>query len=331
MAMVTAPTLTPESIFQLAQGFMASKLFFVASEIGLFEQLADGPRSAEEVAANLRLPVRSVGLVANAMVALGMLTLDRDRYRNSKIAQTFLAGRGSADMRPLLTFFNRLTYPQWDGLADTVRNDGQKDTTFDFSQEDQAIFSAGVEAASAGGAMALASSYDFGRHRNLLDIGGGTGSFLKIIGRQYPHLELALFELPKTAAFARSRFTPDDATRIKIVDGDVLNREPLPTGFDSLLLSHVIHCFSVVENRVVLKAAYDAARAGGRLLIVEFFLEDTKTAPVACTLMSAEFLMNTRGIAYSMTEVRHLSEQVGWRFVEHRALAGPVSLMVLEK
>jgi ubiquinone/menaquinone biosynthesis C-methylase UbiE len=259
-----------------------------------------------------------------------MLTLDRDRYRNSEIAQTFLAGRGSADMRPLLTFLNRLSYPHWHSLADSVRNDGEKDTILDFSQEDQAIFSAGVEAASAGGAMALASSYDFGRHRGLLDIGGGTGSFLKIIGRQYPHLELALFELPKTAAFARSRFTPNDATRITIVEGDVLNSE-LPTGFDSLLLSHVIHCFNVDENRVVLEAAYDAASAGGRLLIVEFFLEDTKTAPVACTLMSAEFLMNTRGIAYSTTEVRHLAEPLGWRFVEHRALAGPVSLMVLEK
>jgi hypothetical protein len=33
--------------------------------------------------------------------------------------------------------------------------------------------------------------------------------------------------------------------------------------------------------------------------------------------------MKTRGIAYSMTEVRHLAEQFGWRFVEHRALAGP--------
>src|SRR5215831_6841326 len=71
MTTVTAPTTTPESIFQLAQGYMASKLLFVAGEIGLFEQLADGPKSAAEVAANLRLPVRSVGVVANAMVAVG--------------------------------------------------------------------------------------------------------------------------------------------------------------------------------------------------------------------------------------------------------------------
>jgi O-methyltransferase domain/Dimerisation domain len=330
MSTVAAPTTTPESIFQLAQGFMASKLFFVAGEIGLFEQLADGPKSAAEVAANLHLPVRSVGVVANAMVALGMLTLDNDRYRNSDTAQAFLTGLGPADMRPLLTLFNRLSYPTWNGLGDTVRNDGKKDTILDFSQEDQGIFSAGVEAASSGGAMALATSYDFGRHRALLDIGGGTGSFLKIIGRQHPHLELTLFELPRAASYARSRVRPNDATRIKIVEGDVL-KERLPSGFDVMLLSHVVHCLSVEENRVVLAAAHNAASASGRLLIVEFFLDDTKTAPVACTLMSAEFLMKTNGISYSTTEIRRLAELIGWRFVEHRPLAGPVSLMVLEK
>jgi len=56
MSSVAAPTVAPDSIFQLAQGFMVSKMFFAAGEIGLFEQLADGPRSAEEVAARLRLP-----------------------------------------------------------------------------------------------------------------------------------------------------------------------------------------------------------------------------------------------------------------------------------
>ena len=34
---------TPEPIFQVATGFMAAKLLFVANEIGLFEKLASGP------------------------------------------------------------------------------------------------------------------------------------------------------------------------------------------------------------------------------------------------------------------------------------------------
>jgi spermidine synthase len=70
-----------------------------------------------------------------------------------------------------------------------------------------------VEAASAGGAMALASSCDFSKRARVLDIGGGTGSSLKFIHRVHPRVGLALFELPGTAAYARSRFSPEDAGR----------------------------------------------------------------------------------------------------------------------
>jgi SAM-dependent methyltransferase len=330
MSTVTRPNITPDAIFQLAQGFMASKLFLVAGELNLFEQLANGPRSGDQLAAALGLPVRSVGVVANAMVALGMLRLEDGRYRNGDIAQTFLAGHGPADMRPLLRFFNQLTYPNWSRLETAVRSDGQKEKILDFSAEEQAVFSAGVEAATTGGAVALAATYDFGRHARLLDVGGGTGSFLRIIGQHHPLLDLALFEVPHVAALARSRFSPNEADRIATIEGDALH-DVIPTGFDALLLSHVLHCFSVEENRRLLQRLCDAVNSGGRLLIVEFFLDETKTSPVPCALMSAEFLLNTNGIAYSASEIRRFAEPCGWRFIEHRPLAGPVSLMVLEK
>jgi hypothetical protein len=75
-----APDITPDAIFQLAQDFMAAKLFFVAGELGLFEQLADGPRSVDQLAAQLGLPVRSVSVMANAMVAVGMLPRGVGRF-----------------------------------------------------------------------------------------------------------------------------------------------------------------------------------------------------------------------------------------------------------
>jgi hypothetical protein len=48
-------------------------------------------------------------------------------------------------------------------------------------------------------------------------------------------------------------------------------------------------------------------------------------------LMSGEFLTQTSGISYSAAEVREWGTETGWRFVEQRPLAGPVSLLVLEK
>lgn len=327
--MASAPSVTPDAIFQLAQGFMASKMFFAAGEIDLFAQLADGPKSQADLAAGLKLPVRSVGVVANAMVALGMLTLDGGRYANTEVAQVFLTGRGP-DMRPLVRFWNRLSYPAWNGLVESVKKDGKKEEVFNFSAEQQAIFSAGVEVASAGGAMALAASYDFSSRRRVLDIGGGTGSFLKIIHHAHPGVGLTLFELPAAAAYARSRFSAEDAAAITIAEGDML-KDAVPGDYDVLLMAHLLHCCNVEENLGLLRRAHAAAPKGAQVLVVDFLLNETKTGPVPCTLMSGEFLTHTSGISYSAAEVRAWGEQTGWRFVEHRPLAGPVSLVVLEK
>ena len=50
---------TPEPIIKVAMGFMAAKHLFVASEVGLFEALAAGPATIEELASAPRSCVSS--------------------------------------------------------------------------------------------------------------------------------------------------------------------------------------------------------------------------------------------------------------------------------
>ena len=89
------------------------------------------------------------------------------------------------------------------------------------SEELVKIFSEGVGAITAGTAMALATTYDFSQHQPVLDLGGGTGSFLLAVLRNYSHLETSLFEQPEVAAVARQHLvgTPV-AGQVKIVVGD---------------------------------------------------------------------------------------------------------------
>ena len=105
------PAITPEPVLKIATGFMAAKQLFAASEIGLFEALADGPASLEELAAKTAVPARTVGIVAAAMVSLGLIDQEGGRYHNSEAAATFLAGKPGHDVRPVLRFFNGICYP----------------------------------------------------------------------------------------------------------------------------------------------------------------------------------------------------------------------------
>ena len=114
-------------------------------------------------------------------------------------------------MRPMLRFWNHISYPTWEKLEEAVRT-GQGQAKFGgFSEQQQQIFSQGVESFSAGTAAALPNAYDFGRHRRVLDVGGGTGSFLLAILQHHKNLTGTLFELPGACAVARQRLakTPE--------------------------------------------------------------------------------------------------------------------------
>ena len=50
---------TPDSIFQIASGFMAAKHLFVANEVGLFTQLAEGSATLDDLTQRLGLPRRT--------------------------------------------------------------------------------------------------------------------------------------------------------------------------------------------------------------------------------------------------------------------------------
>ena len=326
-----ADDLTPEPIMRIAMGFMAAKHLFVAGAIGIFEKLAAGAATADELAGRCSVPFRTLRISADAMLSLGLLERDGERYRNSSVAAAFLAGKPGPDLRPMLRFWDRISYPAWTRLENTVRSD-EGQARFDrFSEEEQRIFSSGVEAFTAGAASALANTYDFGTHRRLLDVAGGTGSFLLAILRRHPALRGTLFELPGACAVARQRLASEpDGARMVIVEGDLL-KDDLPDGHDLILAANILHGLSDAHNLELLCNMRAHVGVGARLLLVDLWMNPSHTLPRAAPLMSGEFLVHSgEGQAYGEDDADRWLSETGWRKLDRRQLAGPASVVVAE-
>src|SRR5262249_2304707 len=130
---------TPDSLFQVASGFMAAKHLFVANEVGLFEHLAKGPATLDELAARSGIPRRTLRILADALVALGFVEQRNNRYQNSPVAATYLSGGTPTDLRPLLRFLNRMSYPRWMKLEETVRTGQALFGEWQFTANEQQI------------------------------------------------------------------------------------------------------------------------------------------------------------------------------------------------
>jgi SAM-dependent methyltransferase len=319
----------PDRIFEIATGFMATKLLFAASELGVFEALAVGPASLDDLAARAGLSRRSARICADAMVALGLLERDGDLYRNGQTAATFLSGSGPADMRPFLRFWDQISYPAWEGLAGTLRSGPRPPLEFD--EATQKVFSAGVAAIQAGPAQALAATYDFAAHQRLLDVGGGDGTWSAQVARLHGHMRATILDLPAVATIARQRLAAEGLTeRVDAVGADVLV-DPFPRGHDVILVANLVHYWAPETNRELLQRLRTAVDAGARLLLVDFWTDPTHTQPLMAALMAGEFaVIAGAGDVYSVDEARQWLEPAAWRFVDHVALVGPMSLIVAE-
>jgi SAM-dependent methyltransferase len=326
----TAPEVSPQPILRLAAGFMAAKHLFAANELGVFEALAAAPATLDALAARTGLTRRAARISADAMAALGLLQRDGEVYRNGPAADRYLSGRHAGDLRPLLRFWDRISYPAWESLA-TALAEGPPREVFELDEDQQAIVSAGIEAILTGPAHALGEVVDFSARQRLLDVGGGTGSWSIATLQRHPHLRGTIVELPVVAELARVRVAEAGlADRLAVVAADAF-ADDLPSGHDAILVANVVHYWSPTANATLLRRIRAAAPAGARLLLADFWTDPTHTQPVQAALMAGEFAVHLRdGDVYSVAEARDWLPATGWRFVEHVPLVGPQSLIVAD-
>lgn len=318
----------PDPILEVATGFMAAKFLFVGSEVGLLEALVDGPLNLDGLAVRLGLPRRTTRILADGLVALDLLEQRDGGYLNASVSAAYLTGRTAIDLRPMLRHQDKGIYPRWLQFEAAVRTGTV--TPEERTAEQQRLFSEGVESNTRRAALALAGSYDFDRHRRLLDL-GGTGSFLVAMLGQAPHLAGTHFDVPAVTAIARQRIADSAAAgRVEFVSGDFIH-EPIPDGHDAVLIANIVNGLASKRGRELLRRVRAQIAEGGRLLMVGQWTDATRSAPRFVALMSGTFLLGTsEGEAYSVDDIRGWLAETGWRVVEQAALTGESTLLVAE-
>ncbi|RKR92876.1 ubiquinone/menaquinone biosynthesis C-methylase UbiE [Micromonospora pisi] len=321
------PPPNPARLTAVASGFMTAKALFVAAEVGLFAALPAEGATARTIADRCQLPVRSARALADLLVATGLLEHDGERYRNAADAEAFLAGRGPLDMRPMLTYWDTVSYPAWTRASTAFRT--RQGVRADLSDAQTQAYEASVALVTAETAADLAGAYDFGPHRRVLDIGGGLGTFAKPILASYPQLTATLVDLPEVVAVAQGEIADDVlAQRLDLLGCDVFT-DPLPVGHDVVVVANFLHLFSPERNIELLSRLAKVVAPEARLLLVDWWRDAAAPHP-ATRLGSGEFLMISGGDTYEASEVTQWLEASGWALVAHLPLAAPAGLIVAE-
>ncbi len=312
----------------LASAHAEARAIQVALKLGIFEAIARRPLDADELAGDIGCDRRAAALIANALVALELLLKHEDRFTLSAAAQRFLI-RASPQYLGGMNLFDEAIFPLWSRLEDSIRSGAPARTPDMFQQrpEETARFIRAMDSLvrARGDAVWLAENLDHSQIRALADVGGGPGTYLVELMRRRPQLRGAILDLPATLAVAReilSERAADIAPRIELIEYDY-NRHEMPSGFDAVLLSNIIHSEDVQANRAMLGRCYRGLGPGGIVIIKDHIMNAALTEPAAGAIFSLYLLLTTPGRDYSFDEVAQWLREAGFGDIRCRPLPAP--------
>jgi hypothetical protein len=116
-------------------------------------------------------------------------------------------------------------------------------------------------------------------------------------------------------------------TKVEFKAGDFFT-DPFGGPYDIVFLSNVIHIFGPPANRLLLAKITKSLNAGGRLIIVDAFLEDDRSQPHDTAVFSVElFLQTDSGKCYSWSDVFQWLDPLGFTVLKRTRIDEKIGIL----
>ncbi|HNQ23779.1 MAG TPA: methyltransferase [Phycisphaerae bacterium] len=307
---------TAEALLEAARSFQVACVLAAAADLELFTGWAQEPLTAEQLARRRQCNLRSMGMLLDALAALGLLHKQDDRYLPAPTVAELLQPDAPGTVLPMLQH-QANCLRRWAQLACVVQSGepAPPAPSIRGAAADQAAFIGAMHTICGPVAAGLLAELPVPPFRHLLDVGGASGTWTIAFLRAFPEATATLFDLPEVIPLAERRLSAAGLTaRVTLVGGD-FTLHPLPTGADLAWLSAIVHQQSRAENQVLFRQIHTALRPGGHLLLRDVVMDDARTAPLVGALFALNMLAGTpRGGTFTFAELRTDLEAAG--FVE---------------
>ncbi|BDU06948.1 methyltransferase [Nocardia cyriacigeorgica] len=290
----------------------------VAATLRLADFVADGPLPVEGLARRSDTDADALGRLLRHLVCHGVFTEPAPGTFATNDVAALLRSDHPTRMRGYLDldgFFGRMDLV-FTALLHTVRTGKPAwEKVFgapfwEYLDNDPAM-SAAFDEAMATGVTRLgeeADDFDWAGARHVVDVGGGTGSFLAQVLETHPGIHGTLIDLPETVERGRQLLTARGLDeRCDFVGQSFF--DPLPAGGDVYVLCRVIHDWDDEQAVAILRRCAQAAGRDGRVVLIEGY--DSTRDPAAFAEMNLRMLAISGGRERSIEDYTALAATAG--------------------
>jgi demethylspheroidene O-methyltransferase len=309
------------NLFDLCAGFVYSQVLAACVRLRLFDLLARGPQSTAQLAEYMSLSNEATERLMAAAVSLRLVTKrGPDRFALGPLGAPLV---GNKALEAMIEHHALLYADLNDPVALLRARPGETELSayWAYAGADQpatvrpervADYSALMSASQPLVSAEILDAYQLDRHRCLLDVGGGDGTFLSAVATRFPQLRLMLFDLPAVAAQARERFAGAGLGHRATVTGGSFLTDPLPTGADVISLVRVAHDHDDAALLTLLLAIRHALPDDGVFLLAEPMAETEGAEPMGDAYFGFYLLAMGRGKPRSQKDLCRMLGSAGF-------------------
>lgn len=316
-----APSLADaREILQLNVAYTRARVLHTALELGLFEFLQGRPRTEAEIREHGRLHSHLVSDWLDALVGLGLLSFDGDRYANTPRADHFLVPGRPHYIGGAVLQHGRVHYELWnrftDALHDGKATSGKNITAGAVVEEQPDLdrarrFLDHMDTFNQFVAAELSRVLDWSRWTTFVDVGGARGNVAAQLVLDHPNLKGSVFDVPGVEPlFVEHMAVRGTTDRVGFVGGDFFT-DPLP-GADVILFGHVLHDHPEESRKRLLAQAYNALSPGGTLLVYDAMLDDDSEAGAYLQSLVCSVILDG-GSEYRVRDISAWAQATGFQ------------------
>ena len=317
----------PDRLDQMIRGYMPSRCILTALELDIFTAVGDGA-NAEQIGTKINANARAVGMLLNALVALGLLSKSGDDYKNTpESARFFVQGSKDNHRNGLLHTAN--IWHRWSTMTDAVRSGTRVPTDRDDTPAWTRNFIAAMQRHAKDRAPLVVKALGTAGVRRILDLGGGSGAYSIAFAKACPDVQCEILDIPEVVPLTSEYVSQAGVSaQVSLRAGDML-QDDFSSGYDLIMLNAICHMFSEEQNQDIFRRAHQALARNGRLVVQDFILNPDKTGPQHAALFSLNMLVATEaGASYSELEYTNWMNAAGFTDVRRIDLPGPSDLIV---
>lgn len=309
-----------EVIFQMALTFGVSQSLLLIAQLGIADVLEDDAKHYEELASATHTHAKSLYRMLRALSSLNVFEETQPGYFKLTPLAACLQNKETHSMRHFLLFLGQV-YACWGDGMETLRTGqnahervfGKHLFAYLDDRDDPAfcdIYDRGMAEVSLIQDEAIIGAYDFSNLGTVVDVGGGTGTLLATVLREYPDLQGIVFDRPRAAQKAQGLFQQQGLShRCETVAGDFF-QDDIPAGADAYMMKYVLVTWDDDNVIKILKSCHQSMAGKGRLLVIERIIsEESSWFPKFADL---NLLMLLSAALRTEAEFRALFEAAGF-------------------